>query len=141
MAFSLPPIKDLGMNIPSFSVEELASLPSTSLTSLANNMASIQTELNVKNSQLETRANKLSGKSIAPLSTNGRNMIDTTVSLDKVDTSIAATINPVASTANEFKGISDKGASPISNLLAAGTTEAAANSVADKISEFSRGGF
>jgi len=141
MAFELPPIKDLGMNIPSFSFEELASLPSTSLTSLANNMASIQTELNVKNSQLDIRANKLSGKSMAPTAIMGRNTIETTVSLEKIDTSIAATINPVASTANVFQGIVEKGASPLLNLEGAGTTLTDATSAADKISEFSKGLF
>ena len=139
MAFVLPPIKDSGINVPSFSVAELASLPSTSLTSLANSMASIQSELDVKNAQLQTRANKLSGGITVPDHIKGRSMVDTTISTDKIDTSLKSTIAPVTSTASIFDSINSLGADIISNPSAAGTTTEDAKNMGQKIMEVYKG--
>ena len=139
MAFVLPPIKDSGINVPSFSVAELASLPSTSLTSLANSMASIQSELDVKNAQLQTRANKLSGGVVVPEHVKGRNLVDTTISTDKIDTSMKSTIAPVTSTAGIFDSIDSLGADIISNPIEAGTTVEDAKNMGQKIMEVYKG--
>ena len=139
MAFVLPPIKDSGINVPSFSVAELASLPSTSLTSLANSMASIQSELDVKNAQLQTRANKLSGGVVVPEHVKGRNLVDTTISTDKIDTSMKSMIAPVTSTAGIFDSIDSLGENIISNPIQAGTTTEDAKNMGQKIMEVYKG--
>ena len=139
MAFELPPIKDLGINIPSFSFEECAGLPSTTLTSLANNMASVQSELNVKSAQLKARARKLSGDASFTNPEGGRNTIETSVSISKVKTSMQSTINPVASTGNVLNNISETGSNLLTNPTSAGTTNEAVQSATSKLQELSKG--
>ncbi len=139
MAFVLPPIKDTGINVPSFSVAELASLPSTSLTSLANSMASMQSELDVKNAQLQTRANKLSGGVVLPDTLKGRSMISSTISADNVDLSVESTIAPVTTTAGIFDTIESFGAEILNNPIAAGTSLQDCISMATKIKDIYEG--
>ena len=139
MAFVLPPIKDTGINVPSFSVAELASLPSTSLTSLANSMASMQSELDIKNAQLQTRANKLSGGVVLPDTLKGRSMISSTISADNVDLSVESTIAPVTTTAGIFDTIESFGAEILNNPIAAGTSLQDCISMATKIKDIYEG--
>ena len=139
MAFSLPPIKDPGIDVPSFSISELCSLPSTALTSLANTMASYKSELDIKNSQLQTRANKLSGGVTLPDSVKGRNMVDTTISSESIDTSVESTIAPVTSTAGIFDTIEKFGADILNNPIAAGTSIQDAIDMGKKVSELYKG--
>ena len=139
MAFVLPPIKDSGINVPSFSVAELASLPSTSLTSLANSMASMQSELDVKNAQLQTRANKLSGGVVLPDTLKGRSMISSTISADNVDLSVESTIAPVTTTAGIFDTIESFGAEILNNPIAAGTSLQDCINMATKVKDIYEG--
>ncbi len=139
MAFVLPPIKDTGINVPSFSVAELASLPSTSLTSLANSMASMQSELDVKNAQLQTRANKLSGGVVLPDTLKGRSMISSTISADNVDLSVESTIAPVTTTAGIFDTTESFGAEILNNPIASGTSLQGCISMATKIKDIYEG--
>lgn len=132
--FSLPPISDAGISVPSFSTEELASLPSTTLISLSNNMAALKTEVSTKAAQLKARTQKLTGEASIHIPGKGRNSIASTVSINKVKSSMESTIGPSASTANLMTSVNNQGDDIISNPTEAGTTQEDASAAATKIS-------
>jgi hypothetical protein len=102
-------------------------------------MASMQSELDVKNAQLQTRANKLSGGVVLPDTLKGRSMISSTISADNVDLSVESTIAPVTTTAGIFDTIESFGAEILNNPIAAGTSLQDCISMATKIKDIYEG--
>ena len=85
MNFNLAPINDSVPEIPNFTEEEMASMPSTSLTSLTNSMAAILSGIAAKAAGLKKRAEKLSGISTNYLPSQGRVAVESSVSAEKVE--------------------------------------------------------
>jgi len=130
MNFSIPPINDSVPDIPSFSADEAASMPSTSLASLSNYMSTVLTGISAKASGLKTRAQKLSGTAVKYLPSQGRVPIESTVSSEKVGDSISKTLGPIAGMAAVTQAAIDQGGDVLDNADDAGTSQIAAASMA-----------
>lgn len=141
MNFNLPPVNDSVPEVPSFSEEECASMPSTSLTSLANSMSAILAGISAKAAGLKKRAEKLSGIATQYLPGQGKVAVDSTVSAEKVDGSSKSAIGPMASMAAVTNAAIAEGGTVIENPEEAGTSDTDAISAAGSIASMLLGAF
>tara|TARA_R110000765_G_scaffold195951_1_gene301456 strand:- start:1711 stop:4557 length:2847 start_codon:yes stop_codon:yes gene_type:complete len=136
MNFNLAPINDSVPEIPNFTEDEMASMPSTSLTSLTNSMAAILSGISAKAAGLKKRAEKLAGIATNYLPSQGRVSVESSVSAEKVENSATAATAPMAGAAALIAAtIASEGrdGTIIENIEEAGTTQQAATSASDKV--------
>ena len=138
MNFNLAPINDSVPEIPNMTEGECASMPSTSLASLANSMAAILAGISAKAAGLKKRAEKLAGIATSYLPSQGRVSVESSVSADKVENSATAATAPMAANAAlTAAAIASEGedGTIIENAADAGTTQAEAVLASNKVGD------
>ena len=139
MNFEIPPVNDLLPAIPSFSIGELAAIPSTALASIANSQSSLLSGINKKAAGIKKRAEKLSGSVTAYLPTQGRIPVESTASAKKSLASVAAAVGPIVGTASLMAAsieILGEGVDILENSEEAGTSIGEAASIAGSLGNF-----
>ena len=136
MNFDLPSVNTLLPSIPSFSVGELAAMPSTALMSLANSQSAILSGANTKAASLKKRTEKLTGQATAYLPTLGRVPFESTASAEKAAASAANAIGPIVGTSKLISASVTLEEEILENPESAGTSEVLAASMSEKLENF-----